>query len=141
MTFEQADQLTDRILNFLWDCGGCYTRNRVGDLQETILTALATRQFILRISQGRILYFACWFYTDEEPEEGEPFPRPANPTIGKNLYVEEVASSGGYGKEIIRRIIQQAIKPRNLNKTFWHKPHRDGQLYSNTRRTRRRNGQ
>lgn len=138
MTFEQADRLMWRILDFLLSMGGNYTEARIPDLQEILMLALATRQFVIKIdAAGEIQYFACWWFCeDDEVDDVLDFKNrtmPEDITTGRNSYVAEVASRGN-AREMIKRI-EKAIK-RPEGRSFWHKPHRNGLVLSKVKRAR-----
>jgi|LGVE01.1.fsa_nt_gb hemolysin-activating ACP:hemolysin acyltransferase len=134
MTFEQADKLAQQIIAFMRQMGGPYTDLSEEYLQWTVLGALSTGQFVLRIDGKGIRYFACWWWLDDEqlglvkPEDPTHRIRPQNIRSGPNVYVAEVASRGepGDGTQLVRRIYKK-VKPHMKN-AYWHQAHRKHRL-------------
>ena len=118
MTFEHADKLCAKIVAFMIKCGNTYTVDRVRELQRIVIVSLATGQFVIRIrGDGSIRYFACfWFVDDIESITQENRVMPKDTTIGKDMFVAEVASDGERGNTIdmIRRLL-----PLKRGNAYW----------------------
>lgn len=92
LPFEEADRLLDEICAFLEECGGPYRGNISGELQDNILWAIASGQYVY--SPDR--YFASWWRIRQEDIEGikDTGIRPKDFTTGPILWVTELASKG-----------------------------------------------
>lgn len=131
MTFEQADNLTERIIAFMRERGGPYTDMPQDHLQWVILSTLSANQFVIRIDREGVRYFACWLWLNDRDMDGirpiapERRVRPSAVNTGINLYVAEVVSRGepGDAVQMIRRI-RKRCEAISKN-TYWHQPKRN----------------
>ena len=134
MTFEHADKLCAKIVAFMIKCGRNYTVDRTGELQRIIIVSLATGQFVIRMrGDGSIRYFACFWFTDDiDSVTQEERVMPSDTTIGKDMFVAEVASDGERGNTIdmIRRLL-----PLKRGNAYWVrvKPNKPTKVYKDFR--------
>ena len=101
-----VNDLTDEIMAFLIECGGPYDKV-IGGVQENIILALATGQYVLGTEHGKINYFASyWKVGPEDLEHVRQMKRPDNITEGPIMYVSECGSKGNIDE----------LKPREQEK-------------------------
>ncbi len=117
LPFARADRLTDEIMAFLIECGGPYGGIN-GGVQENILLALATGQYVLGGKDGEISYFASyWKIRPEDMTQIRQMKRPKNITAGPVMYVSECGSKSGM-QALSRRLRHCA---RGMQSACWHR--------------------
>lgn len=128
-TFDQADRLSVMAHKLFLETGGAYA-TITDEVDRNILTALATGQFVTRISNGEMLYFvAYWLVTPEDLANIAIRTRPANTCKGSIMYVSEAANKMGAAgmAEIVKRLRKQAAQAQGL---YWHRPTKQDRLYA-----------
>lgn len=128
LDFDRADMLCGMICDFLVSCGGPY-KEVTGDMQRKILVCIASRQFIIKIRDGKIRYFACWLKV--KPENIEMVKErvlPYDVFTGSIMYVAEAANRDGKRgmAEMVRRI---RAAGKGMQGVFWHRPSKEDTVY------------
>lgn len=122
--FAVANRLARRIEAFLQERGGPYTW--IGPrLEETILLAIATGQYVIGIDRQGIQYFAAFWLLDDAArdmvlaEAPEDRCRPAQFTAGSHVYVAEAACRPGFMSALVSKIRRQCAGKQGA---LWHRP-------------------
>lgn len=121
LTFDQADRLLVMISDLFTVCGGVYSELN-GTIEENIITALATRQFVIGIKDGQVQYFVSYWRV-QQPHLPGLAERVKPPTLyrGGVMYVTEAANRAGrQGMNEIRRKLR-AQAPW-IDGITWHRP-------------------
>jgi hemolysin-activating ACP:hemolysin acyltransferase len=112
MTFAEADVLAQEIVTFMRSCGGVYEQFSIGAIQEVVIIALATGQYLLqRDDKGEIVQFmSYWLIHPEDVGIVEAGGRPDDIKTGEVLYIAEYSNKAGrqaitpFIKELRRRV-------------------------------------
>jgi hemolysin-activating ACP:hemolysin acyltransferase len=134
MTFEQADNLTERIIAFLISTGGPYPDISLDYLQRSVLMSLAAGQFIMEEDEKGIRYFISYWMLDKEsleeflPVMSDHRIMPTNAVSGDYMYVSEVGSRGEVGdaRKMIRRLRQK--EEHRIRGCYWHQHKRNNRV-------------
>ena len=129
LPFEKATVLCDRICAFLLECGPPYG-TITAEVESNILGAIASKQFVIKIKEGEIRYFAGYFKV--KPEHVDLISQRTIPAgydlfQGSIMYVTEAANKDGRKgmAEIIRRLRKKAT---GMQGVFWHRPKHDDKI-------------
>lgn len=121
LPIDTACLVCDMVCDFLIECGGSYKRV-TPSLQEKILVCLASRQFIIKVRDGQVKQFACWFRINEDDVD-DVVNRilPLDVFTGNIVYVSEIGNMEGK-----RGMCEIAQRMRKMNpdakEVFWHRP-------------------
>lgn len=129
ISVDNAIKLCEMISDFLVEQGGNYQQLQ-GYTQDNILTCIAARQFIIKIREGKIKYFMCWFrMTEKEAQEMANYRvRPLNITTGPVVYVAEFANTEG-NKGLYECINKLRVMNPDAEYVFWHRPTKEDKVY------------
>lgn len=95
MVFSVADRLCTAIEDFLIECGGIYEKEN-GELEKTLLEALRLGQFVIKINDKGVRYFACyWLIKPEDVFLVMNRVHPVDVSHGSIVYILEAASKEG----------------------------------------------
>jgi hypothetical protein len=114
------------ICAFLLKCG---YPNITGELQEKIIMCLVYHQFIIKIRDGDIKYFACWFRIEPEDKELiEQYILPEEVQRGSLVYICDLGNTEGTRGmyEMIKTIRKKTVGAKGV---FWHRPSKDNKLF------------
>lgn len=121
LPLEIVDSLSVRIFAFLQSLSGTY-KNITVLTQQSIIVCLMSRQFVIRIKDGEIQYFVCWFKIKPEEVEGmKERVRPVDIYSGSYMYVVEAGNKMGKRgmAEMVKKI---RAKAEGMQGVFWHRP-------------------
>lgn len=130
MTFNQADSLFVKIVLFLEECGGPYT-NMNQHMQENVIQALATGQFVIGITTKGIQYFVSyWRILPEDLEGLKEGLIPISRTTGNSIYINNFGNKGGRGAftEIINKLKKSFLV---WDGVYWHRYKKGWQSFPN----------
>lgn len=124
--FKAADRLMWEILRFLWTCPNKgkthpYRIARIRDIQENIIEAISTGQYILfRDDSGGIEHFLCyWRINETDIDSIKEGIKPAVRWRGDKLYICEHGNKGG--RKSLTKMIGEIKKVATGNKgVLWH---------------------
>jgi hypothetical protein len=128
LPFPVVSRLCDEIYDFLLECGGAY-KDINGHTQENIIVALASRQFLIKITQEGIRYFICWYRLKPEDVEGmKERVKPVDIYTGSVMYVAEIGNKDGkQGMAEICKRLRAAGK--GMKGIFWHRPEKEDRVF------------
>jgi hemolysin-activating ACP:hemolysin acyltransferase len=110
MDFEQADKLHWQILKLIWrnvdrSKPTSYKVSTMAPVQENILEALATGQYVLLLADGEIKAFGSWWWLDDDGlsaiKEGM---KPHTRHRGEHLFITEATACDGWMLKLVRSI-------------------------------------
>jgi hemolysin-activating ACP:hemolysin acyltransferase len=134
MTFEDADKLCFRIVEFMREQGGPYKDADESELIWVVLMALATGQYDLKEDDNGIVYFICWWWLDKESLEDfaslNPDERiqPSSICCGPFLYGADCVARKGHGFEMVRKI--KGLFKNHGASIYWHRSKKSVKLVS-----------
>jgi hypothetical protein len=123
MTFAQADNLFQKILECFKEAGGIY-ENPCQKAQENILISLAYNHFIIKIRNGKVRWFLSYLRIDPaEMEKYKTHELTQDNVVGSMMYISEAANLDGREgmKEIVKAIKKEGVK-HDITGVFWHRP-------------------
>ena len=107
MIFAEADKLHWQILKLIWQNVDRtkpthYEINKLGIVQENILEALATGQFVTIYENNELKAFASWWRLDNQSLEAAlEGMKPSIRTEGENVFITEATACNGYMRKLV----------------------------------------
>lgn len=124
MDFEQADKLHWQILKLIWrnvdrSKPTSYKVSTMASVQENILEALATGQYVLLTEGGEIKAFGSWWRLDDEGLDAmRNGMKPHTRHRGEHVFITEATACKGWMGRLVRAL-RQANGKRYAS---WYRP-------------------
>ena len=108
LTFKEADQLHWKILKLIWQNVDRtkpthYEVRRLANVQENVIEAIATGQYVTIYEAGELKAFGSWWRLDKEGLEAAlDGMKPHTRTEGENVFITEATACVGYMLKLVK---------------------------------------
>lgn len=125
MNVVTAEKIFQVIYEAFKASGGAYENGVSRKTQENIVIALATDQFVIKIRDGQVKWFAAWRRV-EDVEHTEQREYSDSPLAGDMICVTEAICTDGM-MEMVRAIRK---KCKGLKGCMWHRPAKNDRFHA-----------
>lgn len=108
LTFKEADKLHWNILKLIWQNVDRtkpthYEIRRLSNVQENIIEAIATGQYVAICEADQLKAFGSWWRLDDEClDAAMNGMKPHTRTQGENVFITEATACKGYMKHLVK---------------------------------------